>query len=226
MFKFIFWQLEWRTAKIELIKRGWSLFYITSCQEMSGLHGKICSWKGGCVCSLERNEGSMCWFKVNCVFDEREQRRGRWDQYVRDAEHVLATLPIWTAPETFLRSLMLIWFPSKKKFRKIMDSCLFCYVEEDQKRFPSMDIPSKPEHLAEGHKNIGSWKCFFYVVFNINLRFPYTLQGPKPPKWIDFALDEDLLICRTRFSFSFYMAGRKRPTITNRKLEAAGDLAT
>ena len=46
--------------------------------------------------------------------------------------------------------------PMKKKIRKIMDSCLFCYVEEDQKRFPSLDIPSKPEHLAEGHKNIGS----------------------------------------------------------------------
>lgn len=75
---------------------------------MTGLHGKICSWKGGCVCSLERNEGSMWWFKVNRVFDEREQSRGRWDQYVRDAEHVSATLPIWTAPKTFLRSLMLI----------------------------------------------------------------------------------------------------------------------
>lgn len=37
-----------------------------------------------------------------------------------------------------------------------MDSCLFCYVEEDQKRFPSLDIPSKTEHLAEGHKNMGS----------------------------------------------------------------------
>lgn len=80
------------------------MFYITSCQEKTGLHGKICSWKGGCVCSLERNEGSMWWFKVNCVFDEIEQSRGRWDQYVRDAEHVLATSPIWTAPYIFLRS--------------------------------------------------------------------------------------------------------------------------
>lgn len=85
-------------AKIELIKRGWSLFYITSCQEKTGLRAKIYSLKGGCVRSLESNEGSMWWFKVNCVFDEREQRRGRWDQYVRDAEHVLATLPTWTAP--------------------------------------------------------------------------------------------------------------------------------
>jgi hypothetical protein len=77
-------------------------------------------------------------------------------------------------------------------------------------------------------KDIKTWahEKKIYVVFNINLRFPYTLQGPKPPKWIDFALDEALLICRTRFSFSFYMAGRKRPTITNRKLEAASDLAT